>query len=325
MTTLHDHLFNKRLLFVLGKGGVGKSTVAAALAILAAQQGKNTLLAELDTEENIHPLFGLPRRGRAVKSEDYPSISALNIEGKAALEEYLRMTLKSYPLKELIFRSKIYNYFVKAAPGLKELMAIGKLWYEEQLREGDSDRPLWDIIIVDTPATGHALQYISMPRAAYDTFSTGLVHREAKKVLDLLTDPQKTLVNIVTTPEEMPINETLEVAQRLTKKTGLALGYIFVNKVYTPLWQDEQPASPSLALDQQRDGLLEAVRHWANVRMQRWEQSRYYITRLESRLGGPCIRVPYLFSPDISLSELLTISREIAGQLLNYVLAGEGV
>jgi anion-transporting ArsA/GET3 family ATPase len=313
--SLFKTLFSKRLLFILGKGGVGKSTVAAALALLAAQQGKKTLLAELDTEGSITSIFGIPGIGKAVKKEIYPGISALNIDGIAALEEYLTLILKPHPLRDFIFRSKIYNYFVSAAPGLKELMAVGKIWYEEQLIDEVTKNPVWDLIIVDTPATGHALQYIRMPRAAYDAFSTGLVRREAKRVLDLINNPDKTLINLVTTPEEMPINETIEIAQKIIKKTELPLGYTFINKIFTPLWEGESPFV-NYSNDSIENGLLVSIRHWAEIRMARWEQNKHYMDKLESQLAGPFIKIPFLFSEDMTLSELLIITKGIEQQLV---------
>jgi anion-transporting ArsA/GET3 family ATPase len=312
--TFLEHLFNKRILFIIGKGGVGKSTIAAALALLAAQRGKKILLAELDTEESISFLFGLPRLEKGSKREIHPGIYGLNVDGKASLEEYLSIILKSKRLTELIFRSKIYNYFVSAAPGLKELMAIGKIWYEEQLQQEEGGKYLWDLIIVDTPATGHALQYMRMPKAAYDSFATGLVHREAKRVLDLITDPEKTLVNIVTTAEEMPVNETLEVADKISKKVKFPLGYIFINKIFTPLWSGQKP-SLSNHCNPSANSVLEDVWHWGELRMDRWERNKIYIDRLESTLAGPFPRIPYIFSEEITMKELLIITREIENQL----------
>jgi len=308
------------LLFIIGKGGVGKSTIAAALALLAAQRGKKTLLAELDTEESISFLFGSPSIEKANKKELYPGIYGLHVDGKAALEEYLGIILKSQRLKELIFRSKTYNYFVSAAPGLKELMAVGKLWYEEQLQDERTGSPLWDLIIVDTPATGHALQYIRMPKAAYDSFATGVVHREAKRVLDLIADPEKTLLNIVTTAEEMPVNETLDVVDKIRKKANLPLGYIFINKIFTPLWSGEMPSLPN-PYNSPENGLLRSICHWAEVVMERWVRNKIQIDRLESKLPAPLIKIPYIFSAEITMKELLIITREIESQLKQLVIS----
>lgn len=315
-----EHLFSKRLLFILGKGGVGKSTIAAALALLSNQRGKKTLLAELDTEESISFLFGLPRIEKANKKELYRGIYGLNVDGKASLDEYLSIILKPHSLRQLIIKSKIYNYFVSAAPGLKELMAVGKLWYEEQLQEEGIGNPLWDLIIVDTPATGHALQYLRMPKAAYDSFATGLVHREAKRVLDLITDPEKTLVNIVTTAEEMPVNETLDLVDKICKKTSLPLGYIFINKIFTPPWSGEKPGlfDHHNSLE---NALLRSIWHVAEVMMERWERNEVYIDKLESNLAGPFIRIPYIFSEEITMKELLIITKELESHLKQLVIS----
>src|SRR6185369_1504465 len=106
-------------------------------------------------------------------------------------------------LRQAVFTSQLYQYFVATAPGLKELMTIGKIWYEADKIDDATGRPRWDHVIVDAPATGHGLQYLRMPAAARDAFEIGLVHREAQRLVDLLTDPVRTVVNLVTTAEEM--------------------------------------------------------------------------------------------------------------------------
>jgi anion-transporting ArsA/GET3 family ATPase len=138
---------------------------------------------------------------------------------RVALEEYLGLIIPVKRLLSTIFSSRIYQYFVAAAPGLKELMTVGKVWYETTRKEGD--RFVWDAVIVDAPATGHGLQYLRMPQAARDTFGTGLVQREATRVVDLLQDERTTAVHIVTLAEDMPVTEALEAHAQITGPLGL--------------------------------------------------------------------------------------------------------
>ena len=244
-----DPLLRKRLVFLSGKGGVGKTLLAAGLALWAAGRGKRVLLVELDTIATLPAIFG-----RETPKEAYTEytleegIRGLHVDGKSGLEEYLGMVLKSKRLTRRIFRSPVYQYFVNIAPGLKELMAVGKLWDLEQKTDPGTGRPLYDLIVVDTPATGHTLSYLHMPITAADTVRKGFVNKEAQKVVDLLRDPERTAFNIVTTLAEMPVNEALELRQNVLDRLKIPLGCCFVNQVYPPFFQGAD---------------LEAYRIWA--------------------------------------------------------------
>jgi anion-transporting ArsA/GET3 family ATPase len=135
------------------------------------------------------------------------------------------------PVLVAVLSSRIYQHFVAAAPGLKELMTIGKIWYEAE-GAGEGAERRWDVVVVDAPATGHGLQYLGMPAAAHEIFNSGLVGRESARLLGLLTDPERTAVNLVTTAEEMPANETREMYHRLTEELRMPLGAMFVNRVH---------------------------------------------------------------------------------------------
>lgn len=225
-------LAHKRLLFFAGKGGVGKTTIAATVALTLARHGKKTLLIELDDSARAARLLGLPVTDPQA-TEPQPvssSLFVLSTSGHIALEEYLRLIIPFKPLLRTIVDSRAYQYFVAAAPGLKELLTIGKIWYEERKRE--ADQPLWDIIVVDLPATGHSLQYLRMPRAAHETFG-GIISREAERIAAVLHDPEKTAVNLVTTPDELPVSETQEAYQQLTKELRLPVGALFINRMHT--------------------------------------------------------------------------------------------
>lgn len=225
-------LAHKRLLFFAGKGGVGKTTIAATVALTLARHGKKTLLIELDDSARAARLLGLPVTNPQA-TEPQPvssSLFVLSTSGHIALEEYLRLIIPFKPLLRTIVDSRAYQYFVAAAPGLKELLTIGKVWYEERKRE--AEQPLWDIIVVDLPATGHSLQYLRMPRAAHETFG-GIISREAERIAAVLHDPEKTAVNLVTTPDELPVSETQEAHQQLTAELRLPVGALFINRMHT--------------------------------------------------------------------------------------------
>ena len=225
------------------EGGVGKSTVATALAVVFAESGKRGV-ACADGAESAARGASSASKGRRGIVEALPNLCVLTVDGESALSEYLGLVLPVRRVQRMVVESKLYHHFVAAAPGLKELMTVGKIWYEEQLVA--KGRPKWDVIVVDAPATGHVLQYLRMPSAAAEAFGPGLVRREAQKVIELLCDPVRTAVCPVTTAEEMPVNETAEMYQQLRERLRMPLGVLFVNRVHAaPLAPTDIPATPA--------------------------------------------------------------------------------
>ncbi len=292
----HD-LFERRVLFVVGKGGVGKSTVAALLAVALAERGKRVLLAQMGPGRRLGEVLGVAESTDA-PAEVFRGLCFLTIDGESALSEYLGLVLPVKRVQRMVVSSKLYRHFVAAAPGLKELMTVGKIWYEEQLESGRGRK--WDAIVVDAPATGHSLQYLRMPAAAHEAFGPGLVRREARKVLDLLEDPARTAVCPVTTAEEMPVNETREMYAQLCDHLKMPLGVLFVNRVHTaPLAPDEVPTAPagasSLLVDVLRCGREEAG--WAAI-------NAHYLRRLRAAVPMPTVELPFLCCEEFGLPEV---------------------
>jgi anion-transporting ArsA/GET3 family ATPase len=316
-------LLDKRLLIISGKGGVGKSVVAATLAWIAAQRGKRTLLVELDTVASVSKMFGKPRGEQYRETELTPNLSCFHVEGKSGLEEYLHLVLKSGRFVRRIVRSPIYQYFVNIAPGLKELMAVGKLWDLEQKRIPGTDRPRYDLIIADTPATGHVLSYLQMPMTAAET-AKGFVKREAQKVADLLQDPVRTAFNIVTTLAEMPVNEAIELYESARSRLHLPIGCLFVNQVYPPFldgsayesygkWQhDLKNTAATESPEQNGRALMErAVLACAESWQKSREVQEVHMERLLTVFGCPRALLPYVAAPEASLDLIQELAQAI--------------
>ena len=278
----------------------------------AARAGKRTVLAEVDGSGRAAALFGLNPAVVGEPQAVRPNLHVLAVDGKASLEEYLALIIPIRRLLDAVFSSRIYAYFVAAAPGLKELMTIGKIWYEaERIDEATGERR-WDLVIFDAPATGHSVQYLRMPQATYDAFTAGWVGRESHRVVDLLTDPQRTAVNLVTTAEEMPVNETVEMYQQLCGELHLPPGMLFVNRVHRARFRREEVdrlAAAGAAIKSRDDrALLAEVVQRAREEVGWSEINSEYLQRLEREIELPRIELPYLFAEEFGLDQV----RELA-------------
>ena len=201
-------ILDRRLLFFTGKGGVGKSTVTAAVALLAAEQGKRVLLVEVDAKGNLTALFEHPPVGFEPR-QVHPGVFAMQMNTEASLREYLKVQARVPVLGRLGPLARVFDFVATAAPGVKEILTVGKVCWE--LRESLNGRADWDLIVVDAAATGHVVSQLDAPRAIQELVHVGPVRNQTDWMVELLSDPALTALNIVTAPEEMPVNETVEL------------------------------------------------------------------------------------------------------------------
>jgi anion-transporting ArsA/GET3 family ATPase len=317
VTVTLDTLLQRRLLVVAGKGGVGKTTVACALGLIAAQRGKRTLVAEVDGAGRAARLLGIEPPAVGESREVHPSLSVMEVLGSVALAEYLQIIVPVKRVLQTVFSSRLYQYFVAAAPGLKELMTIGKIWYEAERIDEATGQRLWDIVILDAPATGHSLQYLRMPRAARDAFGGGgLVGRESQRIVDLLSDPEMTAVNLVTTAEEMPVNETLEMYQQVHEELQLPLGVLFVNRVHRAEFDAENLERLQQKLAKVRDRrertLVEEVLRRGREEVGWTVINSAYRERLSQAVDMPVVDVPFVFAEEFAEEQVRMIAEVIA-------------
>ncbi len=209
-------LLDRRLLFVIGKGGVGKTTVAGAMALGLADSGLKTLLVEVASEQRSEALFGVAPPEGIVPAEARPNLDVLSIDTDTATEEYLARQLPMRPLVELMVRSRAFHQVAQAAPGLSELVTVGKLWdFATAVRDG---APVWDRIVVDAPATGHGIALLEVAGQIRELASSGPIREQAGKIEQVIHHPAATGVAVVAIPEELAVSEAIEAVAALRER-----------------------------------------------------------------------------------------------------------
>src|ERR687892_453066 len=226
-------LLARRLLFFTGKGGVGKSTVTAATALLASERGKRVLVVEADAKGNLPDHFEQPSVGFEPR-EVYPGVFAMAMRTEDSLKEYLRLNLRVPVLGRMGPLARVLDFVATAAPGVKEILTVGKVCWE--VRESIEGRADWDLVVVDAAATGHIIGQLDAPRAIQELVSVGTVRTQTDWMVELLSDSSVTGLNVVATPEEMPVNETIELVERARAELTVPLGAVIVNRVLPELF-----------------------------------------------------------------------------------------
>ena len=285
---------------------MGKTTVAVALGLAAARRGLRTVVCEVAHQERVSHLLGREGVGYE-ETEIGPSLSAISLDQQHTLEEWVTYQLPSRALAGLLYRNRIFQHLTAAAPGIKELVTIGKIWELAQLHRKTRDARPYDFVVVDSPATGHGLGMLRAPRTFGDVARVGPIRAQADKIHDFIVS-EKTGVLGVALAEEMPVNETLEYREALADSMGMELGAVVVNSLYPARFEDDEIAS----LDG-HDG--PAVRT-AITAHRRFTQQREQLGRLEAGLADvPVAELPFLFEPQLGLPEVETLSAALEEQL----------
>ncbi len=334
-------LLDHRLLFVTGKGGVGKTSMAAGLALLSAQRGRRTLVCEIDAKGDLADSFEVGRL-RFDPTELAPHLWGMAMDTEESLREYLKLQLKVPLLGRIGPVARTFDFVADAAPGVKEILTVGKLCYEVRERN-------YDLIVVDASATGHVVGQLAAPQAINELVKVGRVRDQTRWMVDILADPTTTAAVIVTSPEEMPVTETLELAERLAEETDVHLAAVLVNRVLPELFgrrEEEvfdrlrQPAgrraltqalaaassgssaassgssaAGTAAVGQAEAvaGLLDAAQLAVTLRRTRAE----HLTRLRAELADdvPLVYVPYLFARTHGVRATRAVAESLSAEI----------
>jgi anion-transporting ArsA/GET3 family ATPase len=300
-------LFNRALIYVTGKGGVGKTTVAASLGLAAAAQGKRTIVCEVAEQSHMSRAFAHAGVTRDREAQLAPDLYAVTVDPQHALEEWLGRQVGGSALK-ILTRSQAFNYFVAAAPGAKELITIAKVWELAQLDRWTKTNRHYDLVIVDAPASGHGIAMLRTPSTFGDIARVGPIQRQAYKVRDMLRDPARTGYVAVALPEELPVNETLELQDRVRDAVGLDLDAIVVNGVWPGRFSGDG-LERVRALDS--SPAVEA----AIAAEERARVHKSQVSRLRRGARAPVLTLPFLFQTELGLEDYGELGEKLAKKL----------
>jgi anion-transporting ArsA/GET3 family ATPase len=296
-------LLSLRFVVVAGKGGTGRTTVATALALLAARRGRRTLLAQVNARSRLEPLLGVPVGEEVVGVRE--RLDAVNMNPTAALRQYGLMILRYEALYKAVLENRMIKGFLRAIPGLDDYSMLGKAWWHTT-EEDAAGRRKYDLVVLDAPATGHAVTMLRLPQAILDTVPEGPLTNTARNVHELLTDAAQCALLVVTLAEDLPTAEAIDLYRQNERLLKIPLGAVVVNQ----LWPGDFDGGGSIYGVLERSGcahadpVLEPLCERARITHERRRLNERYLETLRREIPGPQLQLPRLFRPTFGNEEL---------------------
>ncbi|MEZ4369053.1 MAG: ArsA family ATPase [Kofleriaceae bacterium] len=305
-------LWDRRLILVGGKGGVGRTTVAAAIAHECARRGRRTLLLQANAADRVGGYFGRPPVGVDLV-ELAPKLWAINTTPAAALAEYGLMVLKFGAVYDMVFENRITKAFLRAVPGIDDYAVLGKVWFHTT--ETERGKPRWDTVVFDMPASGHSLSMLRIPQVITETVPEGPLTRDARAVLALLRDPTRCATVLVTLAEEMPVNEVRELSAKLAA-LGVPTQQVVANQIYPDRFPPGSiPARVLDALDAPADPTLAALATHARLAAARATLARTYLGELRAWTPAPLTTLPMIFADELGPADVARLGGALAASV----------
>ena len=293
-------LFERRLIFVTGKGGVGKSTVAIALGVVAARRGLRTIVAELASQDRVRQTFA--QSGETFEEVQLADgLFTISIDPESAMEEYLRV--KTGPVGQALGSSRLFQAFALATPGMRELLSIGKVWELAQFERRTSGAEPYDLVIVDSPAAGHGVGILRTPRTFAEIARVGPIAHQARTIAATIADREFTAVAAVATAEEMPVSETLWLRDALAEDE-IPLDAVIVNARYPERFSNADRTRLRRARKKAQSPLANVALGAALSEHARASTQTEQLQRLRDGLARELVELPYLFAEEIGQTEL---------------------
>lgn len=308
---LHDSLLDRRLVLLTGKGGVGKTTVAAALAVEAARRGGRPLLVELGHRASMRSVFEVAEVGFTPRPVGH-GVSAMSIDLDLAVVDYIATVVPSHRLARAIAKNRVLERLFAAMPAVGEIATLHAL--HRRLEEMDGTRPRWSPVIVDLDATGHALMFLELRAAVGGLIGAGPMRRLVDHVADLIADPVRCRLCLVTLPDELPVTETLELHARLEAARSVAFGPTFVNRVPgTELAGISGERLHELRARVAGEPELHADVVFAQERLVAHTRAEEQVARLRASLPGEIVELPELGGARLAADRLVQLAAIATG------------
>jgi anion-transporting ArsA/GET3 family ATPase len=280
-----------------------------ALGLRAAAEGKRTIVCEVSSQENASRMFEHTEVGfHEVEMEE--NLWSISIDPDESMREYVLLQLKVRAMRDMLFRSRIFNYLAAATPGLKELVTIGKIWELAQLDRKVKSGRKYDLVIVDAPATGHGIGFLQTPRTFAAIARVGPIHSQAQQLDRLITDRKHTGVAIVALPEEMPVNESATLERDLRDDVGVAVDRVYMNGLYPERFSGADAEQLAGLAKESDDGLLAAARAGLSEH-NRARSQRAQLSRLRRQVEAPVKTLPFLFEPDLGIEGARQLAKRV--------------
>ena len=313
-------MLEQQLLIIGGKGGVGRTTVAAALGTALARSGRRTLLAHVRCKQRLSTVLGCPQEiGHDISAVE-PNLWAVNMDPQAAIREMGLLTLKFRTVYRMVLENRMVRSFLRAVPALEEYSMVGKAWFHttETLSDG---QPRFETVIFDGPATGHLVSMLQIPQIILESVPDGPLTSDARKAQALLADPARACLWVVTLAEEMAVSEALDLYRQATDSLHIAVNRIVVNGLY-PADLVRRTETQELLGNLEKETLsseLSAMVTSTGVLAARRRVNDLYLDRLEARLPVPRIELPHFFVPELGPSEISEMAARMRATLMEHI------
>jgi len=309
-------LLRRRVIFVAGKGGTGRSTITAALALLAVKAGKRVLAIDVDAKGDLAAALGSPPSGFAPRVIQH-NLSMLELRTDESLQEYLSIYFKVPRVTRLTPLARVFDFIATGVPGPRDMLVVGKIAYEERRKEASST-PVWDLILVDAAAGGRAESHLAAARAMLTLVHGGVISAQVQWIDALIRDPRRTTVVLCALPEEMPVIEAIELHERLRKGAGVAVDVCILNRAATEPVTAAHRRCITLLTDPERiaavserlGGSPRLLAAGIDLEARLYATSTRYMRLLRGRLPMPVVELP-----DIVERPGLTTTRAVADAL----------
>lgn len=280
--------------------------MAAAIGVLAAKHGKRVLIAEVQPNRYLSQLFDVEAlSGTPTQLRD--NLYGMRIEAEEALEQYLDVQFHMKRIARPFVTSQLVDYATHAAPGLHDILILGKVWYTA-VRQDD-----FDLVILDAPASGHAVSMLKSPAGFLNAVPIGPLANHARQLLDFLQDPEQVSINLAALPEETPVNETIETTDLFETQLSLNVDHVFVNMVLEPVAILEDLKNP----DQLKSPDAEELFRCFAFHQARRNLQAQHLTTIHKSLShtAKIVEIPYLFRSRLTALDIDLIADTLEQQI----------